>query len=265
VDAVLGTFNGWVDDFDRFEPLQEVFADLSGINRDAWVVWSSVTRGALGTARELAERGTLSPVNLQIYLGHSAVSWGVLPEGDLAGRASAAACATPFNGGCYAFAAAALATAARWPELAAAVRSVRQAAQEAAAAGDSTAARARLAAADVMEGVGEHARGNRAQARALLVPHRERAGLVGNVARQTLARIDLAEQRWEQAARQVQGEVHSYARASAFYIQAQAYEGRGDTARAREAWRHFVATTRTGDGDLPQIRTARAALARLGG
>jgi hypothetical protein len=55
------------------------------------------------------------------------------------------------------------------------------------------------------------------------------------------------------------------ARPWALYIQAKAYEGKGDTDKALEAWRHLVSISRGGDEEIPRIQEAREALARLGG
>jgi len=43
------------------------------------------------------------------------------------------------------------------------------------------------------------------------------------------------------------------------------HDGRGEAEEARRYYRSFVAQTRRGDPDLPEIMEAKAALQRLGG
>jgi hypothetical protein len=199
-----------------------------------------------------------------IALGHQWELWNVLPQGEWARGWGPGLCAEPLATICYLMLAETLADARRWPELDAAVARMRRAAEESAAAGNTEAAGNRRAFADVMEGIGAWGRGDVARARRLLTPHLSRGGWAGGRAQFAMAELELSQGRWDDAIRYAQGQVFTTGRARAFTIQAKAHEGKGDPARAREAWRHVVELTRRGDGDVPGVREAREALARLG-
>jgi serine/threonine-protein kinase len=265
VDLLLGTYTGWTDRFDRLELLDPVCAEVSGLSRTADIVWKRVSQGALRSAADLAGQGQMSPFGLGVYFGHQFGLWGVAPRDDLASQLTASLCAGPYDATCSMFLAVALAGSERWTELATVVRSTRDAARASEASGDSAVAAGRFVAAEVMEAIGSWRRGDVAAARRGLTPHASLRGTVGGRAMLALAEIELSEGRWDQAIHYAQGQVHGYARPAAFYIQARAYEGKGDTAKALEAWRHFVTITRLGDDDVPRVREGREALARLGG
>jgi tetratricopeptide (TPR) repeat protein len=265
VDIMLGTYTGWTDRFDRLEWVDLVWAESSGANRNAAIVWKRVSQGALRSASDLAERGQLSASNLGVYFGHQFELWGVAPGDDFASQFTASLCEEPYNATCSMFLAVALAGDERRNDLGSVARSTREAARASEAAGDSAVAVGRFAAAEIMDALGAWRRGDLAAARRGLTAHTSRGGVFGERALLALAEIELTEGRWDQAVHFAQGLVHSHARPLALYIQAKAHEGRGDTAKAREAWRHFVTVTRLGDDDVPRVREGREALARLGG
>ncbi len=265
IDYMLGSFTGWTDHFDRLEMVDSAWAESSGSNRNAAIVWKRVSQGALRSASELAATGQLPPANVGVYFGQQFELWGVAPGGDLASLFTPSLCQEPYNATCAMYLAVALAGGERWNELAAVVRSTREAARASEAAGDSAIAAGRLAGAEIMEALGAWRRGDLAAARRGLTPHTSRGGVFGERALIALAEIELAEGRWDQAIHFAQGVLHGYARPWAFYIQAKAHEGRGDTAKALEAWRHFVTITRLGGDDVPRVREGREALARSSG
>jgi hypothetical protein len=265
VDILLGTYNGFTDRFDRIEKADQLFGEILGQNRDAQKAWGRVTQGGVQYAAELGVTGQISNANLGILVGHTFEQWGVLPPGPLAERSGKSFCDEPYNTTCYIFLAPGLAGAGRWTDLDAAVRRVRQAAEELATQGDEAGARGRREVADVMEGLGAWRRGNVAEARRLLTPATPHNSSAAGRAMMALAEIELSEGRWDNAIHYAQGQVFTYGRPRALFIQAKAYEGKGDTVKAREAWRHFVAVTRRGDDDLARVREGREALTRLGG
>jgi tetratricopeptide (TPR) repeat protein len=95
--------------------------------------------------------------------------------------------------------------------------------------------------------------------------HQDKTGFERQMAEESLAEMDLAQGRWDRAIHHAQYRAMAYERPWALYVQAKAYEGKGDAEKAREAWRHLVSITRDGDADIPRVLEAREALARLGG
>lgn len=265
ISILMGTYLGWTDRFDRLELVDAVWAESSGTNRNAAIVWKRVSQGALRSAGDLTMTGQLSGTDLGIYFGHQFELWGEAPGEDLAPQFNPSVCEEPYNATCAMFLAVALAGSERWNDLGEVVRSTREAARASEASGDSAVASGRFAAAEIMEALGAWRRGDLAAARRGLTPHTSRGGIFGERALLALAEIELAEERWDPAIHFAQGLMHSHARPLALYLQARAYEGKGDTAKAREAWRSFVTLTRLGDDDVPRVREGREALARLGG
>jgi hypothetical protein len=153
----------------------------------------------------------------------------------------------------------------RWDDLAASVRSVRGAARESAAHGDTAGATTGSAHADAMEALGTWRRGDRGAARKVFERLQDQTGFLRGQVEEALAEMDLADGRWDQAIHHAQYGLWGFGRPLALYVQAKAYEGKGDTDMARDAWRHLVSITRDGDGDIPRVSEAREALARLGG
>lgn len=108
-------------------------------------------------------------------------------------------------------------------------------------------------------------RGEADAARSTMERHQGQTGFARGMVERALAELDLAKGRWDQAIHHAQYEMAGYGRPWALYIQAKAYQGKGDTAREREAWRHLVSIGREADDDIPRLREAREALARLDG
>jgi tetratricopeptide (TPR) repeat protein len=131
--------------------------------------------------------------------------------------------------------------------------------------GNQPAAKAVTALADVLEGIAAWKRGRLEEARATLVRHANDTGQAGARARAALADMAMEAGRFDQAIHYAQSLIFSYDRPRGLYIQAKAYEAKGDTAKALDRWRHFVTLTRKGDDDVAQVREGREAVARLGG
>lgn len=265
LDVLLGTYNGFTDRFDRLARLDEIFGDLRGSDQTASVAFRLASAAHLGEAARWAASPEMSKGNLGIFFGHQYSMWEAEPRPELADRARPSLCEEPYNTSCHLFMAPVFAGMGRWDDLAASVRSVRAAARESAAQGDTAAAAARTAHADVMEALGTWRRGDAAAARRVIERHQQRSGFLRTWVEATLAEMDLADGRWDQAIHHAQYSLFAYARPGALYVQAKAYEGKGDTTKAREAWGHLVSIARDGDGDIPRVREAREALARLGG
>jgi tetratricopeptide (TPR) repeat protein len=265
LDVLLGTYNGFTDRFDRLARLDEIFGDLRGSNQTGSIAWRLVSAGALSEAAEWAASPDMSPANLGIYFGHQFSQWEMPPVPELAKRAEPSLCDDPYNTTCHILLAPLLAGTGRWDDLAASVRSVRAAARERAAQGDSATAATRNAYADVMEALGTLRRGEMDAARRVFERYKDSGGFARGQVEESLAEMDLAQGRWDQAIHHAQYNVFGYSRPSSLYVQAKAYEGKGDTEKAREAWGHLVSITRESDADIPRVREAREALARLGG
>jgi tetratricopeptide (TPR) repeat protein len=256
IGLYFGTFHTGSDRYDRGELLQPLQAELEGFNRDQWVTWDRVTQGALQRAEEMALNGQVSSANIGITIGHANELWGVLPEGPMAEYLTPESCEAPFNSGCHLFVGRALADAGRWADLNASIASLRD-------AGGDDPESFPIAAAGVLEGIGQWKRGDAEAARGTLREHQGRADIAGSRARAALADLEFEQGRYGEATRYYQGGLFEYHRAHALYGLARSWEARGDTGRALEYWRHLVTLTRLGDPDLPQIVEAREAVQRL--
>lgn len=265
LDVVLGTYNGFTDRFDRLARVDEIFGELRGSDQSATIAFRLGSAAHLGESARWAALPEVSKANLGIFFGHQYRLWKAEPQPQLADRARPALCEDPYNSTCHLFMAPVFAGMGRWDDLAASVRSVRAAAQGSAAQGDTVAAAARNAYADVVEALGTWRRGDAAAARRVFERHQDATGFVRGQVEEALAELDLTDRRWDQAIHHAQYDLFGYGRPAALYVQAKAYEGKGDTAKAREAWAHLVSITRDGDADIPRVREAREALARLGG
>jgi len=265
LDVLLGTYNGTTDRFDRLARVDEIFGQLRGSNQTGSIAWRLVSAGAVAEATEWAASPNMSDGNLGIFFGHQFWLWEIEPQPGLADRAEPSLCDEPYNTNCHFYLAPLFAGTARWDDLAASVRSVRGAAREAEARGDTAIAAIRDAMAEVMAAMGTWRRGDADGARSVVERHQDATGQLRQGVEEVLAEMDLVQGRYDQAIHHAQYDVFDYPRPWALYIQAKAYEGKGDTERAREAGSHRVSITRDGDEDIPRIREAREALARLGG
>lgn len=265
LDVLLGTYNGTTNRFDRLATVDEIFGDARGSNQTASIAWRLVSAGHLAEATEWAASANMSNGNLGIFFGHQYVLWEAEPQPELADRARPSLCDDPYNTTCHLWMAPLFAGTGRWDDLAASVRSVRAAARESAAEGDTALAATRDAYAEVMEAQGTWRRGDLDGARRVLEGHQDKTGFVRQMVEESLAEVNLAQGRWDRAIHHAQFRALGYERPWALYVQAKAYEGEGDTEKAREAWRNLVSITRDGDPDIPRVLEAREALARLGG
>ena len=264
LDILHGTYNGFVDRFDRLEDVIRIVLEREGQSPAARVAWGRVSEGDVSTATQLAEGGQLSDGNLGILIGHTYEMWNVpLPAAARARKAMDLCGLTNFT--CYTFMGVDLARPERAAERATTLRSIRQTADEMEAKGDTARANDRREVANVIEGLGAWRQGDLDKARRLLEPASHGNTTQGGRAQLAMAEMELSQGRWDNAIRYAQGQRLSYARPRALYIQAKAYEGKGDAAKARETWRHFVAVTRRGNDDIPAVREGREALVRLGG
>jgi len=265
LDVLLGTYNGFTDRFDRLARVDEIFGDVRGSNQTGSISWRLVSAGHLAEAARWAASPEFSKGNLGIFFGHQYRLWEAEPQPELAARARPSLCDEPYNTTCHFFMAPLFAGTGRWDDLSASVRSVRAAARGSAAQGDTALAATRNAHAEVMEAIGTWKRGDAEAARKVFERHQDKTSFLRQVVEESLAEMDLVAGRWDQAVHHAQYQFFGYGRPWALHLQARAYEGRADTAKAREAWGHLVSSTREGHQDIPRVREAREALARLGG
>jgi len=265
LSVLLGTYNGFTNRFDRLARVDQIYADVAGLNQTAFVAFRLVSAGHVSEAAQWAASPEVSSSNLGIFFGHQYELWEAVPQPELADRAQPSLCDDPYNTSCHLFMAPLLAGTGRWEDLASSVRSVRAAAREDAAQGDTALAATREAHADFMEALGTWRRGDVAAARRVIESHQDKTGFLRGQVEVALAEMNLADGRWDQAVHHAQYAAFDFGRPLTLYIQAKAYEGKGDTQKALDAWRHLVDITRDGDAGLPRVREAREALERLGG
>jgi tetratricopeptide (TPR) repeat protein len=255
--SLRAAYTNRTDRYDRIQAMLWANRNRAGSDHQ-WILYNFVEQGALQRTDRLLDSLDVATGIKGLTMGWLLGTWSA--TGDLPHRsvATARTCEEPqVDDNCQLFVGWGL---ARSGDLAGARASARRLrAHE--ADGSAFAGRA----ADAVEGAIAMAEGRVGAARDLLTPVARGAGTPAQVARGSLADLELAAGNTTEAVRHYEGNLVTYYRFAATRALARIYDERGEAEQARAYYRSYLTITREGDQDLPEIVEARAALARLGG
>lgn len=244
------------DRYDRLFALMWANRDRAGADHQ-WMIYSLGAQGALNRADRLLDSLDVAVGNQTLALGWMRGGWSTARGLPKAVRVEPAMCEEPqVNLQCQLFLGWGLARSGDLDGAAESARLLRLHETN----GSGFAGRA----ADLVEGAIAVTGERVPEARRLLAPVANGADTPAVLARTSLAELELAEGNLTEATRLFTGNLYTYDRFLALQRLAEIAEQRGDADQARTHYRSFLAVTRAGDQDLPEIVAAREALARLG-
>lgn len=253
-EELVGQFSGRHDRFDRAAVMDSLWADAGKTDRKMFQAFYAASQGMARRGSTIAQAADITPWARAIYHAQMLAFWNVQPP---TGVLKVDVC-EPTWITCAILVGPAFAQLGRWPEYQQVITRLRGAASS---APDTAAARGLETAAEVLNGIGMHRRGDVDGARELLTRYASTPGPTGDAARLELAWLEAGAQRPAQALRHFLSVRNGFLRPMALYGAARIHEQRGEPDKAHMYWSKFVTLTRKGD-ELPRISEGRRALAR---